>query len=416
MIESLLDYDVAIIGAGPAGLAAAIELKHQGVARVAVLERDAEAGGIPRHCGHPPFGMREYRRVLSGPAYARRNVERARAAGVELRLRHSVVALGEGGVIDAASPEGQVRIVAKRVLLATGARETPRSTRLISGDRPFGVINTGALQSYLYLERLKPFSRPLIVGSELVALSALLSCRRTGIKPVLMIEQAEKPLARWPLALFPRLCGVPFECSTRLESIEGRERVEAAWIRGSDEELRRIDCDGVLLTGRFVPESSLVRLSHLELDAGSGGPMIDQYGRCSDPAYFAAGNLLRPIETAGWSYREGRRIAALIARDLTDPLPRSHPGIRLQCLPPIRFCVPQRLVTPIGDGLAHLQLRTERPAKGILSVRGSAGVVWQRQVHLLPERRILIPLDRLRLAAGESGLTIELEENRERSR
>lgn len=263
--------DVAIVGSGPAGLAAAIELRRQGVARVCVLERDGEAGGIPRHCAHPPFGLREHGRLLTGPAYALRNVEQAERAGVDIRLRHSVVALAAAGLLQLATPEGPRSLRATRVLLATGARETPRSARLLGGDRPLGVINTGALQAYLYLQGLKPFERPLIVGTELVSLSAVMSCRRAGIRPVAMLERNARATARWPLSLFPRLCGVPMHFSSELLEIEGRGRVEAARVRLGDGRVERIACDGILLSGRFVPESSLVRLSHLELDPASGG-------------------------------------------------------------------------------------------------------------------------------------------------
>ena len=106
--------DVAIVGAGPAGLGAAIALRRQGIARVLVLEREAEAGGVPRHCGHPPFGLREFGRVLTGPAYARRLVERVQAAGAMIRCGTSVVAIGPGARLSVTGPEGPVEIVARR--------------------------------------------------------------------------------------------------------------------------------------------------------------------------------------------------------------------------------------------------------------------------------------------------------------
>ena len=102
--------DVAIVGGGPAGLSAAVELRRQGVARVVVLERFGRAGGIPRHCGHPPFGMREFRRVLSGPAYARRLVATAEDAGVEIRTDHTVTAGRPGGGLGTALPSGGGRL------------------------------------------------------------------------------------------------------------------------------------------------------------------------------------------------------------------------------------------------------------------------------------------------------------------
>src|SRR5699024_1405091 len=144
-------------------------------------------------------GMREFHRVLSGTQYARCLVERAVAAGVQFRLNHTVVALNHDGHLDVTSPNtGIARLSPKRVILATGIRETPRSTRLIGGDRPLGVLNTGALQGLVALKGLVPFRRPVVVGTELVAFSALLTCRHAGIRPVTMIEGGQRPVARVP--------------------------------------------------------------------------------------------------------------------------------------------------------------------------------------------------------------------------
>ncbi len=407
--ETFRQAEVAIIGSGPAGLAAAIELRRQGIGPVLVIERESEAGGIPRHCAHPPFGMGEYQRILSGPAYARRNVATALQAGVELLLRHTVVSLEPGGLLRLASPEGPLQIQAGRVLIATGARETPRSARLLSGDRPVGVINTGALQNFLYMQHLKPFERPLIIGTELVSLSAVLSCRRAGIRPVAVLEANNRATARWPLTLFPRLLGIPMHFGAQLLAINGTGRVESAQVRMADGQVRSFDCDGVLLSGQFTPESSLVRLSHLQLDEGSGGPKIDQYGRCSDPAYFAAGNLLRPIETAGWSYREGRRIGGLMALALAGQLPHPHNPLTLKYAPPIKLGVPAQLVRGDLPGLQHIQLRVSQAVSGTLRVRAQGKDLWSRPVSALPERRLLIPLKELQLPEHIDQLDICIE-------
>ncbi|MBH3425092.1 MULTISPECIES: NAD(P)/FAD-dependent oxidoreductase [Pseudomonas] len=401
------NIDVAIIGGGPSGLSAAITLRKLGVGTVVVIEREPEAGGIPRHCGHPPFGLREYGRVYTGPAYARKNVAQALKAGVQIRVKHAVTQMGPGGRLEVVSPEGAQVIQARRVLIATGARETPRSARLLGGDRPLGVINTGAFQSYLYLEHLKPFERPLIVGTELVSLSAVMSCRRAGIRPVAMIEANPRATARWPLSLYPRLRGVPMHFGAQLLEIHGTGRVEGATVRLADGQTQTFDCDGVLLTGQFIPESSLVRLSELRLDPNSGGPHIDQYGRCSDPVYFAAGNLLRPVETAGWSFREGHKIATMIARDLLGQLPPAAPGIEIACKGDVKLCVPQRLNPSTVAGLQHLQLRVSRGVKGRLVVRADGEEIWARAGSSLPERRILIPIASLNLPQGVQQLEVD---------
>lgn len=401
------NVDIAIVGGGPSGLAAAIELRRQGIDKVLVIEREPEAGGIPRHCGHPPFGFREYGRVYSGPDYARRNVSEAKKAGVDIRVLHSVTHLGAHGQLEVVSPQGSLRIQARRVLIATGARETPRSARLVGGDRPLGILNTGAFQSYLYLKHLKPFERPLIVGTELVSLSSVLSCRKAGIRPVAMIEANRRATARWPLALFPRLCGVPMHFGAQLQEIHGTGRVEGASVRLADGSVREFECDGVLLTGRFVPESSLIRLSDLRLDPKSGGPAIDQYGRCSDPAYFAAGNLLRPIETAGWSYREGHKIATLMARDLRAPLPTPGQEIEILCKGQLKLCVPQRLSLSPVEGMQNLQMRVSCATRGRLLITADGRELWSRNTSALPERRILVPIAALKVPQGVQQIEVD---------
>ena len=388
---------VAIIGGGPSGLAAATELKRRGVGRVVVLEREPEAGGIPRHCGHPPFGMREFQRVLTGPRYAARLVETARAAGVEIKTSTSVVEARPGGTLLITGNMGVAEISARRVIQATGVRETPRSARLISGSRPAGVLNTGALQSMVYLNARSPFARPVIIGTELVAFSAIMTCRHARIKPAAMIEQNRRATARWPSSLYPALMGIPLHLETRLVEIVGEKQVRAVITRDATGTRRTIDCDGVILTGKFTPEASLARCGHLAVDPGTGGPLVDQYGRCSDPAYFATGNVLRPVETTGWCWREGRRTARRVAADLAGRLPAN--GLELEVAtsgPLIRFSMPQKITLPhTGSGMQSLQLRFLSAAKGYLSALCGKQVIWQRKLSVRPERRVLVPVRRI---------------------
>lgn len=313
--------DVAIIGGGPAGLAAATALKQNSIERVVVIDRETEAGGIPRHCGHPPFGLREYKRVLTGPSYARRIVKTALDAGVEIVLKTTVTSLGRDGKLSLISPEGCGVLQAKRVLLATGTRETPRSARMVSGDRALGICNTGALQSMVYLKKRVPFKRPVVVGTEIVSFSALFTCRKAGIRPVAMLEEGAQPTVKWPINYGARFFNVPLLLDTKIVSIHGHDRVESVLVSGKDGNRKKIACDGVLFTGLFTPESSLARMSHLTIDEDSGVPVVDQIGRCSDPTYYAAGNvLLRPVKVAGKCWLGGRTTAQWIAKDLQGNL------------------------------------------------------------------------------------------------
>ncbi len=204
----MADPEVIVVGGGPAGLGAATALARAG-RRVTLLEREAQAGGIPRHCGHYPFGMREFHRLLRGPDYAARLRQAALAAGVTLRDATTVTALRPGGLVEITSDAGLESLSARAVLLATGVRETSRAARLIGGEKPGGVMSTGALQGLVYLNGMRPFARPVILGTELVAFSALLTCRHAGIRPVAMIEPGRRITVRQPAQMLARLLGVP---------------------------------------------------------------------------------------------------------------------------------------------------------------------------------------------------------------
>ncbi len=311
--------DVAVIGGGPAGLAAAIELKKNGIEKVVVFDREAEAGGIPRHCGHPPFGICEYKRVLTGPAYARRMVKTATDAGVTILLKTTVTSLGSEGVLSTISSDGPGKLQAKRILLATGTREIPRSARMVSGQRALGICNTGTLQSMVYLKNRIPFRRPVVVGTEIVSFSALFTCRKAGIKPVAMLEEESHTAVRWPINYGAKLFRVPLLLQTHIVSINGHDRVESVRICDTNGNEKEMSCDGVLFTGQFTPESSLARMSHLQINQITGEPIVDQHGRCSDPNYYAAGNIVfKPVKVAGKCWKVGRTTARWIAKDLAE--------------------------------------------------------------------------------------------------
>lgn len=404
-----MSRQVAILGGGVAGLSAAIRLRERGIRDVVVLEREEVPGGVPRHCGHPAFGLREFHRLLGGPVYARRLA--AAAAEIEIRCRSTVTGIAPGGRIRLVDPErGESGLEAEAILLAFGVRETPRSARLVSGDRPWGVITTGALQQFVYLQKIRPFRRAVVIGSELVAFSALLTLRHAGIEIAAMIEEAPRITARRPADLLARFAlGVPVLTGTKLVAIHGLGQVEAVEIEQAGAR-RQIACDGVVFTGRFRPETALLAASHIALDPGSGGPEIDQYWRSSDPQVFVAGNLLHPVETAGVAWAEGRAAAQAIADHLAGRLPPPAASVPVTAAPPLSYVYPQRLALPLA-GLSPLLLkaRTARPARGRLRLLADGRELWSRRAHLLPERRISLPAERLP-RDGFSAITVEMQE------
>lgn len=388
--DAIESRDVVIVGAGPSGLAAARRLVELGIKDVLVLEREHETGGVPRHCHHLGYGLLEFGSLMSGPTFALRATRAARKA--EIRSGVTVTALGPGGVLELATATGRRRLCGRRVLLALGVRETPRSARLVSGTRPWGLLTTGALQQMVHLACLRPCSRAVIVGSELVSFSAILTLRRAGIQPVALIEENARITARRPADLIARhLLGVPVWTNTQLRSIEGAARVESVVIERAGRS-ESVDCDGVIFTGRFRPESALLDASHIAVDRGSGGPVIDQYQRCSDPVYFACGNVIHPVESAGRCYREGLRIAETIARDLAGRLAPAEHGIAVECTGALRYVLPQSIAPVDSASLTwRFNLRAARTVRGRLAVLGDGRELWSQRLHALPERRLTVP-------------------------
>ena len=210
--------DVAIIGAGPAGLAAAAELRRLTGASVLVVERELEAGGIPRHAHHGGYGLRDLHTSLSGPRYARRWTERARRAGAQLRLGTQATGWAPDGALRLTAPSGATRVQAGAVILATGCRERPRSARLVAGSRPQGVMTTGTLQQLVNLAGESPGRRAVIVGAEHVSFSALETLARGGARTVAMCTELARhqSFAAAPLAAAARF-GVRVRTRTSLD-------------------------------------------------------------------------------------------------------------------------------------------------------------------------------------------------------
>ncbi|MDO5640815.1 MAG: FAD/NAD(P)-binding oxidoreductase [Paracoccus sp. (in: a-proteobacteria)] len=395
--------DIAIIGAGPAGLAAAAELRRLGAGRVIVIEREGLPGGIPRHCAHSPFGMREFHRIMTGRAYAARLADAATQAGADIWTGCSAVALGSGPDLLLSRPEGTMRLHARAVLLATGTRESSRIQRMIGGQKPGGVIPTGALQAMVHLNHQIPFRRPVILGTELVSFSALLTCRQAGIRPVAMIEPGPRITARHPLGLLARVLGVPVLTGTRLDAIHGRGRVSAVTLQTHGAKTL-LDCDGVLLTGAFRSEAALLGTA---TDPRSTGPVIDSFGRIAGRAgCFAAGNLLHPVETAGACWSGGRRAAqaihAFLQGALPDPALAAPLAIESDA---IRYALPHLVHAPAPGGAGQLLMRLARPARGLLELHQNGQIIAQRRLNSRPERRITLPLP---AGLGPQPLTLRL--------
>ena len=398
-------FDVVVVGAGPAGLAAASELRHRGVERVLVVERESEPGGIPRHTDHTGFGWNEHHRLMAGPAYAARIAAEAARRGAEIRLSSTVLDVGhfhDGAIpLTVATAAGAEHLRTRSVLLATGVRERPRAARLVPGDRPAGVLTTGSLQQ-LVRAGAPIGTRAVVVGAEHVSFSAVTTLAGAGCRTAAMVtpfsgHQTYRSLA-WATAGRRR---VPVHAGIAVAEIVGRGRVESVLL----DDGRRIECDTVVFTGDWIPDHELARRTGLEIDGGTRGPRVDGGLRTSERGVFAAGNLLHGAETAGVCARDGLHVASSIARWLdgddwptaivplivTEPLVWISPG----AITTSPSTTPNMSTPPVAPPRDRFLLRvsTDLPRRAKVVVRQGDRTLWRGAPggHARPNRSCWIP-------------------------
>jgi thioredoxin reductase len=388
--------DVLIIGSGPAGLHAAIELKSKFGLAPLILEREADPGGVPRWCHHHTFPCRIKKRLFSGPGYVKAWLNEAK--DIPIWTSTTVLRVDSAKpAVDYTSPRGPGRIEGRAVMLATGARESHRHQQLIPGDRAAGVFTTASLFQSLYLYGKLPGKHFAVYGSEDVSYSCIQTILKHGGTVEAVIEPTPStrswPAVRW---YFENVRTVPHYFSVREMQIHGKSRVEQVSI-----ESKRIACDAVVFTGGFTPNADLIRDSSWRFNPATRGPAINQHFQLSVPWAFAAGNCLRGVVSGDEAALEGREAAASIAAYLSGQL-REQVETPLIVEPPLAYCSPDRIATG-GGGVSRVAVW---PAKHLdevtLTARQSGTLLSKRTLdRVQPGRRIFVPLGELSMKTAD---------------
>ncbi|MEW5866720.1 MAG: FAD-dependent oxidoreductase [Bacillota bacterium] len=415
--------DVAVIGGGPAGLAAAIAARRRGAGRVVVVERDVRLGGILPQCIHTGFGLKWFGEELSGPEYAKRFIEEAASVGVEPMLETMVLEVSPELKVVAVSPsEGLIVLECGAIVLAMGCRERARGALAIPGTRPAGIFTAGTAQRLVNIEGVVPGRRAVVLGSGDVGLIMARRLTLEGVKVEAVIEIMSYPggLAR-NIQQCLRDFGIPLYLGHTVSRIHGLDRLEGVSVAPVDDAQMPISekewfipCDALLLSVGLIPENELSADCGVVLDPATGGPMVTEDMETSISGVFACGNVVHVHDLVDHVTEDGMvagKAAAARASERMAGRQTSRLLGEVRAGTNVRYVVPQRFVQGARADRLTFSLRPRYPEENVVLKVSAGGRVLRRQKKekVRPGEMLQIGVDGRLLGAEEDTITVSIE-------
>ena len=343
-----MNYDVAIIGGGPAGLACALSIKKQGIDSILILERDNKLGGILNQCIHNGFGLHTFKEELTGPEYAYRYIKQVEEANIEYKLDSMVIDVTKDKQITYVSKNDGLNIInAKAIVLAMGCRERSRGALNIPGFRPAGVYSAGAAQRLMNIDGLMVGKEVVILGSGDIGLimARRMSLEGARVKCVAEVMPYSGGLKRNIVQCLNDF-DIPLLLSHTVVDIKGKERVESVVITKVDENRKPIKgteveykCDTLLLSVGLLPENELSKLADVELSTITNGPIVYDNLETSVDGIFACGNVLHVHDLVDYVSNEADNAGKGVAKYLKQGNLRKE-SIKIETKNGVRYSIP----------------------------------------------------------------------------
>ncbi len=412
--------DVAVIGGGPAGLAAAIAAKEEGAEKVLIVERDQALGGILQQCIHPGFGLTYFHEELTGPEYYERFIKQADAVGVEYLLDTMVLEIdSDADIICVNQTYGVTQITSKSIVLAMGCRERTRSQICTPGSRPAGVYTAGASQRLCNLQNEKVGNKIVVLGSGDIGMIMARRMTLEGAEVVAVVEIMDylSGLTRNRVQCLDDF-NIPLLLSHTVTRIVGNERVTGVYVAEVDANKKPIpetekfyECDTLLLSVGLIPENELSRETNVKIDPITQGPYVNQFMQTSAPAIFACGNVVHVNDLVDNVTKESQTAGRYAAQYALSKLPEITGEVQIKAGNNVRYICPQKIVLTDEQRKIPLYFRVKNPQmKPIIEVSVNGKVVSsKKKIKANPGEMENVLIDRADLNPGELEISVLVE-------
>ena len=408
--------DVAVVGGGPAGLAAAIAAKKEGAQKVLIIERDNALGGILQQCIHPGFGLTRFNEELSGPEYYSRFVDEAQELGVETLLNAMVLEVdGESKQVYCASAEyGMVLVQAKSVVLAMGCRERTRANIVVPGTRPAGLYTAGSAQRLVNRQNVMVGKKVVILGSGDIGMIMARRMTLEGAKVVMVVELMDylAGLTRNRVQCLDDF-GIPLKLAHTITRIVGNARVEGVYVAPVDENKKPIlekeefvECDTVLFSVGLIPENELTKEAGIEINGVTNGPSVNQYMETSKAGVFACGNVVHVNDLVDNVSSESEQAGLYAAKFAKGELGAAEKTVVCKTGRNVRYVCPHKIALGGGEKVT-LYFRALSPEDNVKLVvkSGDEVVATKKELRVNPGEMCSIKVD---LAKVSEDLSVEI--------